>query len=573
MTNYLNTKQLLQFWLLMLSSLCAVPSIAANLSASVDRDTLGLEETLVLNLRYDEQINATPDYDLLRKDFDILNVQSGTQMSIINGSMEASTQWTLSLAPKKIGTALIPSFNINGAVSDAIEITVEGKSRNQTSNDENITLVTELDQHSSHVQQQLLLTVRLYSKVSLAGIELEPLELKNAIVVKLDDKQYQTQVHGQAAIAIESRFAVYPQQSGELLIPSLLYQVAVDNDTRDIFGRSNSKILRYRTDEQRIDVKPARSAAGEPWLPAKNLTLTEHWNLDIDDLKVGEPVSRTITIKADGLTAAQITPLPSPQVKNLTFYKDQAQNDDQKNDAGVVGTRIETLAIVPTQAGKFVLPEVKVKWWNTQSQEFEIASLPAVSLTVASSAMSASNLQTTPAATEPIEPVPLTTDLNSLNPQQPITTEAPYWLYATNLICFIGLLFFALKAWQLQRSLKSISATKAAITAAHIHKESDAWQKLKATIALQQAAQIRVELLHWAQLHWPKQQLLSLQDLIQHLDDPKLTQVLTQLDQAAYSSHAAPLDTSELLQLLSNLRRSKNKGAASPNELRPLYKN
>ena len=76
---------------------------AGNLTASVDRDALGLEETFTLVLRYDEQINATPDYELLQKDFDILNTQSGTQMSIINGNMEASTEWKIALAPKRIG--------------------------------------------------------------------------------------------------------------------------------------------------------------------------------------------------------------------------------------------------------------------------------------------------------------------------------------------------------------------------------------------------------------------------------------------------------------------------------------
>ena len=45
---------------------------AGTLTASVDRDTLGLEETFTLVLRYDEQINASPDYELLQKDFDIL---------------------------------------------------------------------------------------------------------------------------------------------------------------------------------------------------------------------------------------------------------------------------------------------------------------------------------------------------------------------------------------------------------------------------------------------------------------------------------------------------------------------
>jgi len=566
---------LIKFWIILVCLIGALPSMADNLTASVDRDTLGLEEAFVLNLRYDKQINATPDYELLRKDFDILNVQSGTQMSIINGSMEASTQWNISLAPKKIGKALIPSFNIDGAVSDAIEITIEGKSNNPNLGNNDITVVTEISHDSTHVQQQLLLTVRLYSTVSLNGAELQPLELKNAIVVKLDDKQYQTQIRGKTGLVLESRFIIYPQESGELNIPSLLYQAAIDNGTRDIFGRGNSKVLRYRTDEVNVQVDPAISAAGEPWLPAKGLTLSEHWNMDLDNLKVGEPVSRSITIKAEGLTAAQIPPLDSPQINHLTFYKDQAQSEDQKSDKSITGSRIETMAIVPTQPGKYVLPEVKVKWWNTDTQQFEVASLAAVTLTVASGAMSTNNLQATGAidATEPMEPLPLNTDLNSLPTTAPqIIKEAPLWLYVSNLLSLIGLAWFGRKVWQLQKKLNAIHHTNEQLKTQQTHTEAQAWQKLKHSLVEHNALKIRTDLLNWAQIHWHNPQLINLQCLGSYIGDSNFNNLLHQLDQTIYSNNVQALNTSELLQLLSNLRRDKTKKATTQNELQPLYK-
>jgi hypothetical protein len=243
---------------------------AGNLTASVDRDELGLEETFTLVLRYDEQINTTPDYELLRKDFDILNTQSGTQMSIINGSMEASTEWKIALAPKRIGKLLIPSFTIDGAISDAIEITVEGKSKSPKNTDNNVTVEVETSKDTSYVQEQIIVTLRLYTTVGLNGVELQPLQVKDALVVNIDEKQYQTKINGRPGAVVETRYAVFPQQSGELIIPSMLYQVSVSSGQRDLwdrfYGNSQNNILRLRTDEQRINVLPAPASvtAGDP---------------------------------------------------------------------------------------------------------------------------------------------------------------------------------------------------------------------------------------------------------------------------------------------------------------------
>lgn len=207
---------------------------AGNLTASVDRDTLGLEETFTLVLRYDEQINATPDYELLQKDFEILNTQSGTQMSIINGNMEASTEWKIALAPRRIGKLLIPSFNINGAVSDAIEMTVEGKSRKPKDGQNDVSVEIETSTDTAYVQQQIIVTLRLYTTVGLSGVDLQPLQVKDALIVQLDEKQYQTRINNRPGAVVETRYAIFPQQSGELIIPSLLYQVWLNGGSRDI---------------------------------------------------------------------------------------------------------------------------------------------------------------------------------------------------------------------------------------------------------------------------------------------------------------------------------------------------
>jgi len=550
---------------------------ASNLTASVDRDTLSLEETFTLTLRYDEQVNASPDYELLRKDFDILNTQSGTQMSIINGSMEASTEWKIALAPKRIGKSLIPSFTIDGAISDAIEMTIEGKSKSPKNTDNNVTVEIETSKDSSYVQEQIIVTLRLYTTVGLSGIDLQPLQVKDALVVQLDEKQYQTKINGRPGAVVETRYALFPQQSGELIIPGMLYQVSLASGQRDLwdrfYGNNQNNILRLRTDEQRLNILPApASVTSGEWLPANNVSLSEHWSTSITSLKVGEPITRSITIKADGLTAGQINPLQLASIDGLTFYNDQAQNDDQKSASGVTGSRIETVAIVPTKAGHFTLPEVKVNWWDTKTNSLRTATLPPVYLTVDIGDMSQS-----PAAPVDIVDTPTSVDTatapNTVEPQQTIAQEkAPLWLYITNLLSLIIAVFFALRFWQSKRELAGIYTTERNQKNEFNQNENDAWNNFKRTLSEKELTGLRKALITWAQAYWNDTTINSLQAVAIHAKEPLLADELRKLDEAIFSTHASAPDTDILLQLLANLRKSKHKSAASNGALQPLYK-
>ena len=553
---------------------------AGNLTASVDRDTLGLEETFTLVLRYDEQINGTPDYELLQKDFDILNTQSGTQMSIINGNMEASTEWKIALAPKRIGTLLIPSFTIDGAISDAIPITVEGKSRTPKNNDSQVNVEIETSKDSAYVQEQIIVTLRLYTTVGLSGIDLQPLQVKDALVMQLDEKQYQTKINGRPGAVVETRYAIFPQQSGELIIPGVLYQVSLDSGQRDLwdrfYGNSQSNILRLRTEEQRLTINPAPAAYSQNWLPATKVELVEHWSASIDSLKMGEPITRTITIKADGLTAGQIAPLQLPNVDGLTFYSDQAQTDDQKNAQGMIGSRIETIAIVPTKAGRFTLPETTVSWWDTNKQTQQTATLPAVTLNVGSGAMSPNNMAPpvdTQAEDEQTSSIPLNTDLSSIAAESPVvTTKTPAWLYASNLITLLAALFFAWRFWTAKRELTQRQDNKQHLLTREHESEAAAWADVKRALGDKNLALLRKAIIHWGQIYWNDKTLTSLHSVAQHSGDQSLTNILQQLDSAIFSNTSNTLDSENLLQLLANLRRRKYKKTAAGEPLQPLYK-
>lgn len=558
---------ILAFWLgLVISG----QTFAANLTASVDKNVLGLDETFVLTLRYDEQINAEPDYSPLRKDFDVLNTQSGSYMSINNGRAESYTQWVIALAPKKIGTALIPSFNINGAISDAIEITVGGKS--QKSQD-SVQVEIQVDKPEAFIQEQLIVKLRLTSYVELNGGNVEPLEVKDALTIKVDEKSYRKIKNGRQLTIHESTFAVFPQTSGDLVIPSVLYQVEVAANTRDymdIFSTNRGSLLRLRTDEQHVKVKPIpNDPKAQPWLPAKDIHIEEHWSSSPDNLKVGEPITRTLTIKGDGLSAGQLPPLPTLNIQGLNAYQDQAQNDDQKGAEGVTGSRIETTALVANQPGKFTLPAIQLHWWDTQEQIFKTASLPESTLTVTGVAINPPNTAPIQGTTDNLT-IPMNTDLSKLSETaQPATAKIPTWIYGLLIFSLAFNLVLLALYWHTKRLLADKKEVDEYFDNQLIQEEKEAWKRLKVALATTDYVAIRQALLSWGETFWGGQQILTLDALARKFNSSEFTQFANQIDAAIYSNKQASVPAENVLEVLTTLKKAVAKKNQEP--LNNLY--
>lgn len=558
-------RSLLVFTLMFISTLAH----AEQLTASVDRNEIGLQETFTLTIAANSRASGAPDFSTLKNDFEILSNNQSQFTSITNSGAEFKKVWQLTLAPKRAGKLLIPSFNVDNSLSDAIEINVSPKGQTQENGDEPVRVKIEVSKNDAYVQEQILVTVKLISQVNLSQAEMQPLELKNAVLIPLSDKpkQYVSNINGKQHLILESSYAVFPQESGELVIPSVIYSV-VPNVERDLwndpFGRNRANILRLPTGEQHIKIKPIPTeAANKPWQPATKLALHETWSASLDHLKMGEPVTRTITITAEGLTGGQIAPLPTNSLNGLTFYPDQPQNSDNKTAKGIDGTRIETTAIIPNHGGEFTLPEVNVEWWDVNSQSMKTASLPEKKINVLGDAAPTSNLtQTT--ATTPNE--------NQITNTQNTTTLSP-WLWASTVLFVLISIMLSVYVFNLRTRLKYLQAEQEATNAISAEKEKHIWDLLKHSATNKDANELRKNILSWARFHWPAATIHSLDDVAKLAGKLQLTQALRELDEVLYSNHTNDdWHPKEILSLLNECRKEKNLKSKSEG-LRSLYNN
>jgi len=547
---------------------------ADSLTASVDRDTLSIQETFTLNLRYSGQSRATPDLSGVRTDFEIINTQQSNQMQVVNGRMTSYTDWRIALAPKKSGSFTIPPITVENATSQAITITVEAQRNAQHSNSQPVFVELETDKDSAYVQEQIIVTIRLFTAVPLNNVDLQPLVLDDAVVTSLDEKQYQTNLNGRPHAVVETRYAVFPQISGKLVIPALSYNVTTGSAQRDMwgqmYGNRNSNLLRLRTEEQTLNVKtiPAEFA-GKTWLPASNVSISEHWSSSLDSFKIGEPVTRTLTITADGLTAGQLAPITINPVEGLTLYPDQAQTDDQNTTKGIVGKRIETLAVVPNRGGRFTLPAIDITWWDTASKSVKHATLPETVITVEDNVALRQSSSTGSLEEDTLEfiPHPKPADGKDSAGGLSVLSKAPLTLLIWAIIATVLAVIFAALWWNNRDSAVGDEVSNDAAS------DSSYWTNLKRANASGDLTALRRAVISWAQHHWQREDLHSLEAIAAHTDNRELGEQLRALDQALYSAAGTvQWDSGLLLQQIYACKREKQQAKKNTGSLKGLYK-
>lgn len=366
---------------------------AAELVASVDRTRLNSGETVELTLETNDVTQfGKPDLTALEPLFEVRGTRQVNQLTTINGDSRATTRWIITLLPRQNGSVVIAPLKLGDVQSQPITLqVVESESRDTTGTQAPVFIEASLDQSSVYVQAQAILTLRIYHSVSLYDdSNLTPLQIPDARIEQLgESRTYEKDINGLRHGVIELRYAIYPQHSGQLTIPAQIFSATLvdPQPAQDIEAQvpKSGKLMRVSSAELTLTVKakPATYPADAPWLPARSLSLSENWNPEPDHPQVGDSLTRSLTLKAEGLASSQLPPLPGTDVNGLRRYPDQPVLGNQNSERGLVGSREDREALVPVHSGDIELPAVDVVWWNTFEDHLEHTSLPARTLNVA----------------------------------------------------------------------------------------------------------------------------------------------------------------------------------------------
>jgi BatD DUF11 like domain len=543
------------------SLLAAVGAHAADVRAWLDRNSMQLGESVTLNVEVGSDTKAPqPDFSALQQDFDVLGTQSSTSINIVNGQSSAKLLWAVGLQPKHAGTLVIPSLQIAGQRTQPLTLTVQavvagtgGKAG------DDLFIETTANPKAPYVQQQVQYTVKLYFALNFSDGGLDDPQADGVAVHKLgQDTYYAADVGGRRYRVWERRYALTPEKSGAITLPAVTFRGhAIDpSDINSFFTRGRA--VSAHSDPIRLDVRTRPAASGgDTWLPAQSLELSAQGIDGNAAARVGEPLTLTLHLKAQGLAFEQLPDLKLPKIEGADVYPDKTTTQNRDDGQWLFGERERKFAIVPNRAGALVLPEMTLDWWDTAHDRPEVARVSSITLQV----------QPAPGARIPAPDGAAPNKMGENVPTMGNIGPVP----AAEVAVWRGLALFGLGLWALTLAawIGSVFVQRRRAPALAIPEEptpNPGRAQFRAAAAQGDAVAASRALLGWAQTIEPK--LRNLGDLAAALEDSAQVQAVRDLDRACYGGGALPPNISILANGL-RFRGRMNGPATSP--LPPLY--
>ncbi|MBT8086909.1 MAG: BatD family protein [Gammaproteobacteria bacterium] len=507
--------------------ICVIVAMTASANAAVraqvDRASVDLNESFMLEIIVDTPTDLEPDLTVLEAAFYVGQVSQLSNTTIINGDIRRSRTWTVALMPKRTGVQEIPPVSVGSEQSAPVTITVNEPSA-APPGEADVFLTSEINQDETYVQAQVLYRIKVYRAVATRQPSLrEPTISGVEALVELagDERSYEAVLNGKAYNVVERVIALYPQESGDIEISPARFEARVLSGGR-ITGR---KV--FQSDAHTIKVLPIPPPpAGYPdaaWLPARDVQISEEWSREPDRIDAGEPVTRRVTVSALGQIETQIPAIEPPVVDGLNVYADKPELSRKVEAGGIRGIRKDQYAMIGVNGGTIQLPELTVPWWNIDTNSWQVATLPGRSIQVRP--VDAPRTATAP----PVGQVPAGAAAEQ-SPVAPALFGGGFWQRVSQLLAAVWLLTLLAWWWSSRETKQAYREPEPP----PVYRQQAKFMKAARKAALaDDGTGVRAALLDWARLQWPDDTPRSLGSLSQRVSSP-LADELRNLSSASY---------------------------------------
>lgn len=555
--------------------LCPALVAAAQITVHTDRNPVSLRDSFRIEFEAQGDVDDDPDFSPLNRDFRILSTAQSSSFSFNNGRSSSTKTWTLTVVARRTGDIVIPpvSFGKDRSPPGNVTVAATGAGSAEPSRDSgDVFIEVEAQPLKPLVQAQVIYTARLFIAVPVSDATLSDpaIESGDAVIERLgEDRNYETQVMGRRFKVLERSYAVFPQASGKVVVAPLQFQGRIGRDVFslfDPFGPQPQAVFRQSAPVT-LDVRPIPAGFNAPqWLPAKSVQLSEEWSPDPPEFRAGDPLTRTLVLSADGLGASQLPDLSTSYPDAIRVYPDQPVLNNRATPSGVIGSRQEKIAIIPSTPGEYVLPAISVPWWNTRTGELVYARLPERRITV---------LPRDSGLVPDIAPEPERAGSGTApearifeEPPPAVPTLAPSgaWMWVSAFLAAGWLL--TVLAWRRQGR----TGNRAAGTRARVDSSRRATRAVLDACRANDPGSARDVLLQWAALHWPAAPPRSIGELASRCEG-KLARELERLNAALYARQSVVWNGSDLRREFETAApRAEQRLISADTALEPLFR-
>ncbi|MEZ8900074.1 BatD family protein [Vibrio sp. 10N.247.310.34] len=221
------------------------------------------------------------------------------------------------------------------------------------------------------LNEQVILNIEVATPRWLtSGTRIGSIEIPNVIAKQRNQlaTNYTERVGGSTWSRQRWEVTLYPMTSGEFVIPTVPVRIQVSApDGSNVGGTLYTQPIKFEAS------LPSGLLSDEsPWFSATDVDVEQQWQRSSEDLKVGDAVTRTVTVKAkDSLSVLLPNVLTNESTQQYQAYPQPNRLDDTQERSDYRSSRIEETVYVIQQGGEFTLPEFTFQWWDSKNQRLE----------------------------------------------------------------------------------------------------------------------------------------------------------------------------------------------------------
>jgi hypothetical protein len=383
-----------------------------NIVASVDKNVMGLNEQLVLEVNITGQSLNIPSLELPQlNSFTSYSNGRSQNISIINGKITSSLNFRYVLVPKSAGKFVIPALVLEqgGQKYSTQPITIEVTQQSQANPQQqataqpptqeqsgeiagkrNLFITAAVDKHKAYVNEQITYTFRFYRRVQLTSNPgYTPPDLAGFWTEDSPPKNFNTVIDGQTYLVTEVKTMLFPTKPGTFTLGKATLQCRVEDfNSNDFFNDdffknffSSSKVQVLNTEPITVNILglPEQGKPRNFDGLVGNYTIAAQ--LDKTKTKTNEAVTLSLTVSGHG-NIKTVTEPKLPDWPDFRKYETVSSLNIDKSENAIKGSKSFKTVIVPQTPGKKVISPVSISFFDPARKSYVTVNTEPLSLDV-----------------------------------------------------------------------------------------------------------------------------------------------------------------------------------------------
>ncbi len=361
---------------------------------TIDQENLDVGDQLALEVTVEGTRDATTPVIKGTENLDLVSRGSSSQFQMINGRTTVSVKTSYEASLSKAGRFVIgpAEVEVDGKVyrSNQVRVKVSKGNNNYNQNNEYYKIDSIVENKYPYVNQQIVYTFRLLTKVSLREAQVDIPDFDGFWKEQLGNQNnYEKIINGVVWQVMEIQYALFPLAPGQLTIPEVILKAKIlVPDKRRANRRRRSMLESFFNDSamgRRGKLKNVKLTSNKILLNVKDLPslnkpdefsgLVGQYDLDVkvDKNIINKGDSLTLTTEISGRGNIFDAKSPAYNIAGFKSYEDKPVLkkfiDENKK---LVGKKTFKKALVPQNLGVIPLGAISLYYFDPEQEDYMV---------------------------------------------------------------------------------------------------------------------------------------------------------------------------------------------------------